>query len=182
MLLWWIHFNVCLFVPSNIHFVICSWYIVMCNLHDMSLVTWWAEIYACYSCDTIHRWFIMPRHGGRGIKRYRDPSICLSQPVPTVVCRTLVWHTGIIWSNCGKDELADQQKCADPRMDIDPSQVKLPLEGGISSRCPWGDNLLLLWSTLFIFVYWPSFPKLLLVGPDVWTRYPAGGMHWKEKW
>jgi len=67
---------------------------------------------------------IMPRHGGRGIKRYRDPSVCLSQP--------------------GCLQLADQQKCADPRMDIDPSQVKLPLAGGISSRCPWGDNLLLL--------------------------------------
>ena len=60
-----------------------------------------------------------------GSKRYRDPSVYLSQPYKRVAAM------------CGLRTR--------PRTDVDPPPVELQSTGGISSRRPRGDNLVKLW-------------------------------------
>ena len=60
--------------------------------------------------------FLCPRRRGGGIKRYRDPSVCLFQGAAAIVYR----HAGCL-------QLSH-------RRTADPPEVELPSAGGISSR------------------------------------------------
>ena len=82
-----------------------------------------------------------PAVGGRGITRYRNPPVCLSVcPSPWCAAALGYRHAGRLPLSCVRtaDPSADGRRSAASRTAIG---------GGISSRRPRGDNLLIQWTS-----------------------------------
>jgi len=78
---------------------------------------------------------------GGGIKRYRDPSVCLSHGAAALGYR----HAGCL-QLCHRQPPEMCRLRTRLRMDVDLLRVKLLSVGTISSRRPRGDNLFVLLS------------------------------------
>jgi len=76
-----------------------------------------------------------------GIKRYRDPSVCLSHGAAALGYR----HAGCL-QLCHRQPPEMCGLRTRPLTDVDLLRVKLLSVGTISSRCPRGDNLSVLLS------------------------------------
>ena len=84
-----------------------------------------------YSLLLFQQFLCSPPQGG--IKRYRDPSVHLSQPR--------------LWAHWLPSASRPPETCGlrtRPRTDVDPPRVDLPSAGGISSRRPRGGQLFAL--------------------------------------